>query len=94
MISNDVVLVSLYVDDQKPLPENEQIHSEDLGRKLKTVGNKWTAFEMKHFKANAQPYYIIVDKDLNRYSTPLEAELDIEKYHSWLVKGIEKFKSK
>jgi len=94
ILSNDVVLVSLYVDDQKPLPENEQIHSEDLGRKLKTVGNKWTAFEMKHFKANAQPYYIIVDKDLNRYSTPLEAELDIEKYHSWLVKGIEKFKSK
>ena len=94
MLSNDVVLVSLYVDSQKPLAESEQIFSEALGRKLKTEGNKWTAFEMEHFKANAQPYYIIVDKDLNRYSAPLEAELDIEKYHTWLKNGIEKYKSK
>lgn len=94
MLSNDVVLVSLYVDEQKALPEVEQVYSDVLGRKLKTVGNKWTAFEMEHFKANAQPYYIIVDKDLNRYSAPLEAELDIDKYHEWLKKGIEKFKTK
>ena len=95
MLSNDVVLVSLYVDDQKPLPEEEQVVSKFLNdRKLKTIGNKWTAFEIEHFNANAQPYYIIVDKDLNRYSTPLEAELDIEKYHTWLKNGIEKYKSK
>ena len=94
ILSNEVVLVSLYVDDQKLLEEKDQVHSDALGRKLKTVGNKWTAFEMEHFKANAQPYYIIVDKDLKRYSAPLEAELDIEKYHSWLTKGIENFKNK
>ena len=94
ILSNDVVLVSLYVDDQKKLPEEEQVYSPVLDRKLKTVGNKWTAFEIEHFKANAQPYYIIVDKDLNRYSVPLEAELDINKYLDWLNKGIANYKSK
>lgn len=92
ILTNKVVLVSLYVDDQKELPEDQKVFSEALGRKLKTVGNKWTAFEMEHFKANAQPYYILVDKNLKRYSTPLEAELDIKKYNDWLVNGINKYK--
>lgn len=94
ILTNDVILVSLYVDDQKELPENEQVFSTVLDRKLKTIGNKWTAFEIEHFKANAQPYYIIVDAELNRYTTPLEAELDIEKYLNWLENGIEKYEMK
>ena len=92
ILTNDVVLVSLYVDDQKKLPEAEQVFSPVLDRKLKTVGNKWTAFEIEHFKANAQPYYILVDKDLNRYSAPLEAELDINKYLNWLKTGLDNYK--
>lgn len=94
ILTNDVILVSLYVDDQKKLPENEQVFSEAIDRKLKTVGNKWTAFEIEHFNANAQPYYIIVDTELNRYTMPLEAELDIDKYLDWLENGIEKYKMK
>ena len=92
-LSNEVVLVSLYVDDQKELPEDQKVYSKVLNRNLKTIGNKWTAFEMENFNANAQPYYIIVDKDLKRYSAPLEAELNIEKYLTWLENGIEKYKS-
>lgn len=92
MLTEDFVLVSLYVDEQTPLPENEQVFSKYLNKRvLKTVGNKWTAFEIEHFNANAQPYYIVVDKDLNRYSKPLEAELDIEVYLKWLQDGIAKF---
>ncbi|MFV0177854.1 protein-disulfide reductase DsbD family protein [Empedobacter falsenii] len=92
MLTEDFVLVSLYVDEQTPLPKEEQVFSKHLNnRTLKTVGNKWTAFEIEHFNANAQPYYIVVDKDLNRYSKPLEAELDIEVYLKWLQDGIAKF---
>ncbi|MFV0153035.1 thioredoxin family protein [Empedobacter falsenii] len=95
MLTEDFVLVSLYVDEQTPLPKEEQVFSKHLNnRTLKTVGNKWTAFEIEHFNANAQPYYIVVDKDLNRYSKPLEAELDIEVYLKWLQDGIVKYKSK
>jgi thiol:disulfide interchange protein DsbD len=42
------VLISLYVDDKKYLPENEQILVErstgDGFRKLKNYGHKWAYF--------------------------------------------------
>lgn len=94
ILAEDVVLVSLYVDEAKELPEDQKVFSKALGRNLKTVGNKWTSFEIEHFNANAQPYYILVDKDLNRFSKPLEAELDVEVYLKWLQDGIEKYKAK
>lgn len=94
ILAEDVVLVSLYVDEAKELPEDQKVYSKALDRKLKTVGNKWTAFEIEHFNANAQPYYILVDKDLNRFSKPLEAELDIEVYLKWLNDGLAKYKAK
>ncbi|WP_282628027.1 protein-disulfide reductase DsbD family protein [Empedobacter sedimenti] len=94
ILAEDVVLVSLYVDEAKELPEDQKVFSKALGRNLKTVGNKWTSFEIEHFNANAQPYYILVDKDLNRFSKPLEAELDVEVYLKWLQEGIAKYKAK
>ena len=94
ILTEDVVLISLYVDEAKELPEDQKVFSKALNRNLKTVGNKWTAFEIEHFNANAQPYYILVDKDLNRFSKPLEAELDIEVYLKWLNDGIAKYKAK
>ena len=94
ILAEDVVLVSLYVDEAKELPEDQKVFSKALGRNLKTVGNKWTSFEIEHFNANAQPYYILVDKDLKRFSKPLEAELDVEVYLKWLQDGIAKYKAK
>ena len=94
ILAEDVVLVSLYVDEAKELPEDQKVFSKALDRNLKTVGNKWTSFEIEHFNANAQPYYILVDKDLNRFSKPLEAELDAEVYLKWLQDGIAKYKAK
>lgn len=94
ILAEDVVLVSLYVDEAKELPEDQKVFSKALDRNLKTVGNKWTSFEIEHFNANAQPYYILVDKDLNRFSKPLEAELDVEVYLKWLQDGIAKYKAK
>ncbi|WP_313386800.1 cytochrome c biogenesis protein CcdA [Chishuiella sp.] len=93
-LSEDVVLISLYVDEAKELPEAEKVYSKALDRNLKTIGNKWTSFEIEHFNANAQPYYILVDKDLNRFSKPLEAELDVDVYLKWLKDGIKKYHSK
>ncbi|WP_413532023.1 cytochrome c biogenesis protein CcdA [Empedobacter brevis] len=94
ILAEDVVLVSLYVDEAKELPEDQKVYSKALDRNLKTVGNKWTSFEIEHFQANAQPYYILVDKDLKRFSKPLEAELNVEVYLKWLQDGIAKYKAK
>lgn len=94
ILAEEVVLVSLYVDEAKELPEDQKVFSKALNRNLRTVGNKWTAFEIEQFGTNAQPYYILVDKDLKRYSKPLEAELDIEVYLKWLQDGVSKYKTK
>ncbi|MDK7374533.1 MULTISPECIES: cytochrome c biogenesis protein CcdA [Weeksella] len=91
ILTEDVVVASLYVDERQELPEEEKVYSEALKRNLRTIGNKWTAFEMEHFNANAQPYYIIVDENLKRYSKPMQAEYDIDVYLKWLQGGIDKY---
>lgn len=91
MLMDDVVLVSLYVDENTKLPESEQKYSPALGRKLRTVGNKWTAFEIEKYQNNAQPYYIIVDEDLNNYNEPLGAIYDVDAYYDWMKKGIDAY---
>jgi len=94
LLLNEVVLVSLYVDERTELPKEEQVYSEALGRNLKTVGNKWTAFEIEKYQNNAQPYYIIVDENLTNYNEPLGAVYDVEEYLAWMKKGIEGYKNR
>lgn len=90
-LTNDVVLASLYVDRMIKLPEEEQVYSEEKGRKLRTIGDKWAAFQIKEFQSNSQPLYIIVDKDLKRYNEPMGAEMDVEDYLTWMKEGIDNF---
>jgi len=91
VLKNKLVLISLYVDDKRKLPENEQYISETTGKKIKTIGNKWSDFQIKKYKANAQPYYVLLDHrgdNLNPYSA---YNPDIEKYLAWLKEGISRF---
>ena len=93
VLKNDIVLISLYVDDKRKLPENEQYTSETTGKKIKSIGNKWSDFQIKKYKANAQPYYVLLDHkgdNLNPYSA---YNPDIEKYLAWLKEGIGNFKN-
>ncbi|WP_121966348.1 protein-disulfide reductase DsbD [Myroides sp. N17-2] len=92
ILKNDIVLISLYVDDKKELPENEQYISETTGKKVKTVGNKWSDFQMKHYHANAQPYYIVLDKEGNRLNEAVGYTPDVAEYKTWLESGINKVK--
>ncbi|KIO54495.1 protein-disulfide reductase DsbD family protein [Flavobacterium hibernum] len=92
VLKNNVVLISLYVDDKKELPENEQYVSETTGKKIKTIGNKWSDLQIKTYKANAQPYYVIVDHNSANLVEPSAYNPDIEDYYNWLNSGIQKFK--
>ncbi|MDH5412842.1 MAG: thiol:disulfide interchange protein, partial [Flavobacteriaceae bacterium] len=73
------------------LPENEQYVSKTTGKKVKSIGNKWSDFQIKKYKANAQPYYVLLDHNgdnLNEYSA---YNPDIEEYLAWLKEGIGNF---
>ncbi len=64
MLTNDYVLVSLYVDDKTPLPEPVEVADGQGGtRKLRTIGAKWSELQRSRFGTNAQPYYVILDSD-------------------------------
>ncbi|OXA67345.1 thiol:disulfide interchange protein [Flavobacterium aquidurense] len=92
VLKNELVLISLYVDDKKELPENEQYVSETTGKKIKTIGNKWSDLQIKTYKANAQPFYVIVDHSSANLAEPSAYNPDIENYYNWLNAGIKNFK--
>ncbi|MFD2828290.1 protein-disulfide reductase DsbD family protein [Leeuwenhoekiella polynyae] len=91
ILKNDLVLISLYVDDKKDLPKSEQYISETTGKKIKTIGNRWSDFQIKHYKANAQPYYVLIDNKGENLNEPTAYDPDIDSYLSWLKQGIENF---
>lgn len=90
-LKNDVVLVSLYVDDKRDLPESKQYVSETTGKKIETIGEKWSDFQISKYGANAQPYYVLVDKNEKNLTDPIAYEPDVKIYYDWLQKGIENF---
>lgn len=92
VLNNDVVLISLYVDDKKELPESEQYTSATTGKKIKTIGNKWSDLQIKTYKANAQPFYVIIDHKSENLTQPSAYNPDIEEYYAWLQSGIKNFK--
>lgn len=91
-LQNDVVLVSLYVDDKRKLPESEQFVSETTGKEIETIGNKWSDFQISRYGANAQPYYVLVDHNEENLNDPIAYEPDVETYYNWLQEGISNFK--
>lgn len=93
ILKNEIVLISLYGDDKRKLPENEQYVSKTTGKKIRTIGNKWSDFIIERYSANAQPYYILIDLEENNLIEPIGYMPDIEKYQNWLETGINKFKN-
>ncbi len=93
ILREDVVLVSLYVDDREKLPEDEQYVSPVTGNKVKTIGNKWSEFQVKHYQNNSQPQYIILGHDsMKPLNGSTAYDPDIDLYVRWLEQGLKRFK--
>lgn len=92
ILNKDIVLISLYVDDKRSLPENEQYTSETTGKRIKSIGNKWSDFQINRYKANAQPYYVLMNLDEKNLIDPIGYTPDVETYTQWLKEGIKKYK--
>ena len=92
ILKDQVVLVSLYVDDKRELPKEEQYVSKETGKEIVTIGNKWSDYQITRYKNNAQPYYIILDSDGNDITQQIGYTPNAEEYKKWLEQGISKFK--
>ena len=93
ILKNEVVLISLYVDDKRELPKNEQSVSKTTGSTIETIGDKWADFMISKYKTNTQPLYVLTDLEgasLNT-SQPTISFVGISEYESWLKNGISNF---
>lgn len=92
-IANDYILVQLYVDEKKiQLPENE-VYTSKFGKKINTLGRKWSDIQMTRYNSNSQPFYVLADHDGNPLVTPRGYDADIEAYAAFLEEGVTKFKA-
>ena len=92
ILNKEIVLISLYVDDKRLLPDNEQYTSKTTGKRITSIGNKWSDFQIKEYQANAQPYYVLMDLQEQNLNTPIGYTPDVEKYKNWLNEGLDNFK--
>ncbi|KGO87157.1 protein-disulfide reductase DsbD family protein [Flavobacterium suncheonense] len=91
ILKDKVVLISLYVDSQEPLPENEKYTNKN-GKEITTYGKKWSDLAITKYEANVQPYYVLMDLDENNLIKPVGYTPEISEYKTWLESGIAKFK--
>jgi thiol:disulfide interchange protein DsbD len=91
ILKNEIVLISLYGDDQRELPKEEQYVSKS-GSEVTTIGKKWREYQIERYNINAQPYYVVLDAEGKDISKPVGYTPNVEEYKSWLKEGISKFK--
>lgn len=91
LLNENYVLISLYVDDRKELPEQDQFNYQyESGRvkTIKTIGDKWATFQSLNFKTASQPYYVLMSPDFKILNSPIQYT-DSDTYYNWLMEGLE-----
>ena len=94
LLKEDYVLISLYIDDRKELPLEEQFdYKFESGRvkTIKTIGEKWGTFQTINFNSASQPYYVLMSPDLELLHSAIQSA-DSDMYREWLLQGLENYK--
>ena len=91
ILKEDIVMISLYVDDRTPLPKDD-VYTNANGKEIDTYGKKWSDFAITKYKANIQPYYILMGHDEENLNKPVGYTPEVEEYRVWLLEGIGNFK--
>ena len=94
MLNEEYILISLYVDDRKELPEEAQFnYMKPKGgiKPIKTIGDKWATFQTLNFKNNSQPFYVLLDNQVNLLNEPVGYTPKASEYLDWLKEGLTKF---
>lgn len=94
-LQNDYVLISLYVDDKKELPEDQQVEVQRINggvRTLTNYGHKWAHFQTAYFGVNSQPYYVLLSPDGSKMlNNPANYTPDAEEFAAFLDCGLESY---
>ena len=88
-LSDQYVLISLYVDDKEELPDEKQYTSTFSGKRIITKGNKWSDMQAMRYNGNTQPMYVLIDnKEKELTQTWNGYDSDISKYVNFLDEGL------
>jgi len=87
ILNNQMVLVSLYVDDKTKLPENEQKDG------ITTIGKKWSVYETTVYKQNTQPLYAIIDHNRKDLVAPTGGLTTVQEFSTFLKAGLNAYKA-
>ena len=93
-ITENFILVSLYVDDKEKLPVTERFTYKQLDgntKEIVTVGDKWATFQSENFKQVTQPLYVILDTQERLVNNPIGYTPDFKQYLQWLECGKNNF---
>ena len=92
ILKNKVVLISLYVDDKRKLDIQDVVESKlKPGKQLKYIGQKWSELQAVKYKANSQPFYVLMNHDEENLIDPIAYTPDVDEYYRWLTEGISNF---
>ena len=92
LLKDDYVLISLYVDDRQKLPEEDQfqyVKPSGKVKKINTIGDKWATFQTINFQNNSQPFYVLMNQDLELLNHTIAYTPDEQKYLNWLQEGLQ-----
>ncbi|MFH6767273.1 cytochrome c biogenesis protein CcdA [Gaetbulibacter aquiaggeris] len=92
ILKNELVLISLYVDDKRKLEADDVVESKlKEGKQLKYIGQKWSELQTLKYKANSQPFYVLMDHNEENLIDPIAYTPNVDDYYNWLTEGISNF---
>jgi thiol:disulfide interchange protein len=95
LIKDDYILVSLYVDDRKSLPDDQQFAfptSDGSIKAIQTVGDKFSTLQSENFKNASQPLYVVISPDEKLMTKPVGYTPNAVEYAQWLQCGLDAFR--
>lgn len=90
ILRNEYVIVALFLDDKKVLPESEWLTTEN-GKVLKGLGKINSYRVLKKYGVNAQPYYVLQGENGKLLAKPRGYDLSVQGFVDFLKEGVESY---
>ena len=97
-LTDEYVIVSLYVDDRTELPKAQQREVDRMDgtgrtRLIDNVGKKWQYLQQIVYAKSSQPYYVLVSPDGTTLNPPVAYTPDADVYENFLECGLNTYRS-
>ena len=95
ILKEEYIIISLYVDDRKELPKEEQfkyVKPNGNLKNIRTIGDKWATLQTLNFQNNSQPFYVLLNHNMELLNHTIAYTPNADEYFEWLQKGVENFK--